>query len=281
MGGRCRGWDSIAHGFAVEPFGYCRGARGADVSDAVEATSGDEGLSMTELYAVAESLGRDPSRGHGAPTPKRTSSRASRDFGGLLSAPTPTARTWSSRRRSRPARTTTCSPGWSTRPRSSSRTTTELKLYVECTPGLNVQIAVIYYDEAEKRIGSSVHFANQNAVSNPRRRTDAAGSAPGGGRRDGRAAKRGVRPPLGDPGLHAVAGRRSSADERVPVERRAVPERVRPLARAGLCPCGVRVDVLTVQAGQTYRTYEHEGVDVAVGSPEVLDMALRSKARTT
>ncbi|MBE9926486.1 glycosyltransferase [Cellulosimicrobium cellulans] len=272
------GWDSIAHGFAVEPFGYCRGARGADVSDAVEATSGDEGLSMTELYAVAESLGaRSEPRSRGADAEedivsgfagfRRSAVRTDADGSNVVIASTLEAGTHDylfSRLEHETAKLVQDD---------------ELKLYVECTPGLNVQIAVIYYDEAEKRIGSSVHFANQNAVSNP----------PAGARTlrvalrvagDGTAELRSVEfdhrsetpafmPLRGDALL--LTNVYPSRDDRY--RNGFVHSRVQAYARAG-----VRVDVLTVQAGQTYRTYEHEGVDVAVGSPEVLDMALRSSA---
>ncbi len=137
---------------------------------------------MTELYAVAESLGaRSEPRSRGADAEedivsgfagfRRSAVRTDADGSNVVIASTLEAGTHDylfSRLEHETAKLVQDD---------------ELKLYVECTPGLNVQIAVIYYDEAEKRIGSSVHFANQNAVSNPRRRTDAAGSAPGGGRR--------------------------------------------------------------------------------------------------
>jgi glycosyltransferase involved in cell wall biosynthesis len=272
------GWDFIADGFAVEPFGYCRGARGVDVSDTVEASPGDDGLSMTELYAAAEALGaQSETRSRGVDAEEDIVS----GFGGFRRSAVRTDAEGSSVVIESTLEAGTHDYLFSRLEHEAANLVQgdELKLYVECTPGLNVQIAVIYYDAAEKRIGSSVHFANQNAVSTPpvgARTLRVALRVAGEGTAelrslefDHRSEAPAFMPLRGDALL--LTNVYPSRDDRY--RNGFVHSRVMAYARAG-----VGVDVLAVQPGQTYRTYEHEGVDVAVGSPEVLDLALCSSA---
>lgn len=270
-------WPPVSRGFAVETFGFCSDANGADVSEVVEARSADYGLPIADLYAAAEKL--RAAAGAEQQDGMRVEDLET-EFAGF----------------SRPAvRTVFNGAGVAIESALDGGTHDylfsrlkhrvaehardgRLSMYVECTPGLNVQVAVIYYDAGDERLASTVHFANQNVVSEPPSgavslrvalRIAGEGSAE---LRSIEFAHRSEAPgfiPLRGDAL-LVTNIYPSRDDRY--RNGFVHSRVRAYAELG-----VRVDALTVRPGQLYRTYEHEGIDVTVGSLEVLECALRDR----
>ncbi|KRD47286.1 hypothetical protein ASE27_02640 [Oerskovia sp. Root918] len=272
--------DGLALGaFATDIFGYCQVPRGMlvdaeAVAAEVEAEVRDAGVDMQSLYARAESLDvRLPFQAVTVPVRENVAV----GFAGFARAAVLTRELGDG-----VEVVSTLAPG--THDYLFSRETHaiadvsedgDIRLHVECQPGLNTQVAVIYYDEEHRRSGSSVHFTNQNATS----------TAPDGAKslrlalrvagegsailKSAEFAHRATAPSFMQMRGQAIVVTNVYPSHMDRYRNGFVHSRVLAYKDAGL-----DVDVLSVSARRSYETFVHEGVDVHSGSIDLLERAL-------
>lgn len=265
--------------FATDVFGYCRVPRGMlvdteAVAAEVEAEVRDAGVDMQSLYVKAESLDvRTPIEAGTAPVRENVAA----GFAGFSRAAVLTRKLGDG-----VEVVSTLAPGTHdylfSRERHLITDVSEdgdIRLHVECQPGLNTQVAVIYYDDEDRRTSSSVHFTNQNATSTApdgaqsfrlALRVAGAGSAI---LKSAEFAHRATAPSFMRTRGQAIVVTNVYPSHTDRYRNGFVHSRVLAYKDAGL-----EVDVLSVSATRPYETYLHEGVDVHTGSVDLLERAL-------